>query len=66
MQLNFLIENEYPTFLMDRVIKKYLNHKFSSNQNQLKNTSDVYYFKLSYIGNLSQYIEKKVCKEHYK
>ena len=66
MQLNFLIENEYSTFLMDRVIKKYLNHKFSSNQNQLKNTSDVYYFKLSYIGNLSQYIEKKVCKELYK
>ena len=51
---------------MDRVIKKYLNHKFSSYQNQLKNTSDVYYFKLSYIGNLSQYIEKKVCKELYK
>ena len=48
---------------MDRVIKKYLNHKFSSNQNQLKNTSDVYYFQLSYIGNLSQYNENKLCKE---
>ena len=28
-----LIENAYRLFLIDRVIKKYLDHKFSSNQN---------------------------------
>ena len=39
--------------LIDKIIKKYLNHKFSSNKNWLKDSSDVYYFKLSYIGNLS-------------
>ena len=39
-----LIKNAYPPFLIDKVIKKYLGYKFSSNQNQLKNTSDVYYF----------------------
>ena len=30
-----LIKNAYPPFLIDTVIKKYLNYKFSSNQNQL-------------------------------
>ena len=33
-----LIENAYPPFLIDKVIKKYLDYKFSSNQNQLKDT----------------------------
>ena len=47
-----LIKNTYPQFLIDKVIKKYLDYKFSTNQNQLKDTSDVHYFKLPYIGNL--------------
>ena len=29
-----LIKNAYPPFLIDKVIKKYLDYKFSSNQNQ--------------------------------
>ena len=47
----------------------YLDHQFSSNQNQLKDPSDVCYFKLSYIGNLSRYIKNKLsklCKEFCK
>ena len=44
-----LIKNAYPPFLIDNVIKKYLDHRFSRNQNQLKDTSDVCYFKLPYI-----------------
>ena len=31
-----LIKNAYLPFLIDKVIKKYLDYKFSSNQNQLK------------------------------
>ena len=53
-------------FLIDKVIRKYLNYKISSNQNQLKDKSDVHYFKLPYIGNLSHYIKNrlsKLCKE---
>ena len=46
------IKNSYPSLLIDKVIQKYLDHKFASNQNQLKDTSDVYYLKLPYIGNL--------------
>ena len=42
---NFM-KNAYPVFLIDKVIKKYNNYKLSSNQNQLKDSSDVHYFKL--------------------
>ena len=51
-----LVKNAYLPFLIDKVIKKYLNYKFSSNQNQLKDKSGVHYFKLLYIGNLSHHI----------
>ena len=64
-----LIKNEYPPFLIDKVMKKYCDYKFSSNQNQLKDKSDVHYLKLPYIGNLSHYIKtklSKLCKEFCK
>ena len=48
-----LNKNAHPPFLIDKVIKKYLDYKFSSNQNQLKDKSYIHYFKLPYIGNLS-------------
>ena len=67
-----LIINAYLPFLIDKVIKKTLNYKFSSNQSQLKDTSDVHYFKLSYIGNLWHHIINKLsklceefCKENF-
>ena len=64
-----LIKNGYPPFFINKVIKKLLNYKFSSNQNQVKDTSDVHYFKLPYIGNLSHHIKNKLlklCKEFCK
>ena len=57
-----LIKNAYLPFLIDKVIKKYLDYKFCGNQNQLKDKSDVHYFKLPYIGNLSHHIENKLSK----
>ena len=57
-----LIKNAYPPFLIDNVIKKFLDYKFSTNQNQLKDTSDVHYFELPYIGNLSHLIKNKLSK----
>ena len=53
-----LIKNAYLPFLIDEVIKKYPDYKFSGKQNQLKDTLDVHYFKLLYIGNLSHHIKK--------
>ena len=57
-----LIKNAYPPFLINKVIKKYLNYKFSSNQNQLKDKSNVHYFKLLSIGNLSNHVKNKLLK----
>ena len=52
--------------------KKFLDYKLSSNQNQLKDKSDVQYSKLSYISNLSNHIktklsklDKEFCKENF-
>ena len=64
-----LIKNAYPPFLIDKVIKKYLHCKLSSNQNQLKDKSDVPYYKLLYIDNRSHHIKNnlsKLCKEFSK
>ena len=64
-----LIKNAFPPFLIDKVVKKYLDHKFSSSQNQIKDAFDVYYFKLPYIGKLSHHIKNKLpklCKEFFK
>ena len=64
-----LTKNAYRPFLIDKVIKKYLDYKFSSNQNQLKDKSDVHYLKLPYIGNHSHHIKiklSKLCKEFCK
>ena len=67
-----LIKNVYPPFLIDKVMKKYPGYQFSSGQNQLKGKSDVLYFKLLYIGNLSHHIKNKLsklwkdfCKENF-
>ena len=46
-----LIKNAYPPLLIHKVIKKYLDYKFSSNRTQLKDKSDVHYFKLPNISN---------------
>ena len=69
IQSNF-IKYAYTPLLIDKVIKKHLDHKFSSNQTQLEDTSDICYSKLPYIGNLLHHIKKKrnskLCKERCK
>ena len=57
-----LIKYAYPPFLIDKVIKKYLGYTFSSNQNKLKDKSDIHYFKLPYICNLSHHIKNRLSK----
>ena len=56
-------------FLIDKVIKKYLDYEFSGKQNQLKDKSGVHCFNLPYVGNLSHHVKNKLlklCKEFYK
>ena len=59
--LSNLIKNAYPPFLIDKVIKKYLNHKFFSNQNQLKDKSDIYYFKLPLSATFRTILKINFC-----
>ena len=56
------IKNAYPSILIDKVFKKNLDYNFPSNQNQLKYKSEVHYFKLPYIGNLSHHIKNELSK----
>ena len=56
------IETAYPPLFINKVIKKYFDYKSSNNQNQLRDKSDVCYFKLLYIGNLSHHIRNKLSK----
>ena len=61
-----IIKIAYPPFPIHKIIINYLNNNFSNNQNQLKDTSDVYYFKLPHISYLFHYIKNKLpklCKE---
>ena len=64
-----LIKKPYPPFLIDKVIKRYPDCKFYSNQNQIKDKSEVHYFKLPHIGNLLHHIKNKLsiefCKENF-
>ena len=67
-----LIKHAHPPLLINKVIKKYLDQKFPSNQTQLKDKSDVHYFKLPQISNLSHHIKNKLsklskefCKENF-
>ena len=57
-----LINNAYTPILIHKVIKKYIDYKFSSNQNQSKDRFDIHYLKLPYIGNLSHRIKNKLSK----
>ena len=67
-----LIKNAYPPIIVNKVLKKDLGCKLSSNQNQLNDTSNVYYFKLPYTGNLPYHFKiklsklwKEFCKENF-
>ena len=53
-----LIKNAYPPFLINKVIKNYLDYKFSSNQTQLKDKSDVHYFVGNHISATFHIISK--------
>ena len=64
-----LKRNSYPPFILDKIIKTYIdnihynNNKVSSEVNKLR------YFKLTYIGKYSEQVQKKItklCKQYCK
>ena len=44
-----LVKNVYPPFLINKAVKKYVGCKYSSSEKQLKDKSDVYYFRLRVV-----------------
>ena len=60
-----LIKNADALFLTDKVIKKYLHYKLSDKQNQLKDRSEVHYFKSHDTKNKLSKLCKEFCKESF-
>ena len=56
---NMLMKNMYPSWLIDRAVKQYLNKvQFPNQTDQQKKTKR--YFKLPYIGNASHDLERRI------
>ena len=55
-----LMRNEYPSRLIDRCIRKFLNKKFSQHPETQTQTCNHFSFKLPYLGNISHNIEKEL------
>ena len=67
-----LIKNAYPPFLINKSLKSTSILSCLVTKNQLRDTSDTYYFKLPYISNLWHHIKntllkfyKEFCKENF-
>ena len=66
-------KNAYPGSLIDKIIKKCLNHKlFFNNIDPLTVEPEISYFKLPYIGKFSDHLQlkilklsKKYCKDNF-
>ena len=67
---HLLIKNMYPSYLIDKQVKRFLHKKFSANNcNAVKESKTTLYYKLPYIGSLSNNARKKIkklCKKFYK
>ena len=64
---NLLTKNIYPSYLIDKEIKKFLEKKFTTkeNTNIVHNNKSVSYYKLPYIGSYSNSTKKK-CMSYVK
>ena len=67
-----LTKNSYPFSLIDKVKKKCLDHKFSTNCNKSKDIPDFYYLKLPHISKIWDHVkwnfrnfEKQLRKEKF-
>ena len=54
-----LLKNMYPSNLIDREIKKYLNKKLTDNTIENRDNKIVCYYKLPFIGSYSNNTKKK-------
>ena len=65
-----LMKNMYPSYLIDKQVKRLLHKKFSTNNcNAVKESKTTLYYKLPYIGSFSNNTKKKIeelCKKFSK
>ena len=68
--INFLMKNLYPSYLIDREIKTFLENKFTTKENiNIDYNKSASYYKLPYIGSYSNSTKKKIyelCKKFCK
>ena len=63
-----LKRNSYPPFILDKIIKAYINKIHYSNNKVSSEINKLRYFKLPYIGKYSEQVQKKItrlCKQYF-
>ena len=57
------MKNMYPSYLIDKQVKRFLHNKFSTNYcNAVKESKTTLYYKLPYIGSFSNNTKNKIVK----
>ena len=54
--------NSYPPFILDKIIKAYINKIHYNNNKVSSEINKLRYFKLPYIGKYSEQVQKKITK----
>ena len=57
-----LKRNSYPSFILDKIIKAYIDKIRYKNNKVLSDVNKLRYFKLPYIGKYSEQVQKKIWK----
>ena len=58
---HLLMKNMYPSYLIDKQVKRFLHNKFSTNYcNAVKESKTTLHYKLPYIGSFSNNTKKKI------
>ena len=57
-----LKRNSYPPFILDKIIKTYINKIHYNNNKVSSEINKLRYFKLPYIGKYSEQVQKKITK----
>ena len=63
-----LKRNSYPPFILDKIIKAYINYINCNNNKVSSEFNKLQYFKLPYIGKYSEQVQKKItklCKQYW-
>ena len=63
-----LKKNSYPPFILDKIMKAYINKIHNNNNKVSSEINRLRYFKLPYVGKFSEQVQKKIaklCKQYW-